>query len=121
VRFQQTDAITFDGAETFDLLLTFDAIRDQVRPDLALQRIARSLKPGGGYVSVDICGSGALADNLADPLNVFTYTWSVMYCMTVSLAYGGIGLGAMWREQRARAMTTQARFRTCAPFTCRAT
>jgi hypothetical protein len=32
-----------------------------------------------------------LADNLDDPLNVFKYAWSVMYCMTVSLAYGGMG------------------------------
>ena len=110
VRFQQNDATTLDGAEKFDLILTFDAIHDQVRPDLALRAIARSLKPGGVYVGVDISGSSTLADNLDDPLNVFKYAWSVMYCMTVSLAYGGMGLGTMWGEERARAMMTEAGF-----------
>jgi SAM-dependent methyltransferase len=70
VRFQQNDATTLDGADKFDLILTFDAIHDQVRPDLALRAIARSLKPGGVYVGVDIAGSSTLADNLDDPLNV---------------------------------------------------
>ena len=40
-------------------------------------------------MAVDISGSSTLANNLDDPLDVFKYTWSVMYCMTVSLAYGG--------------------------------
>jgi len=111
VRFQQNDAATtLDGADKFDLILTFDAIHDQVRPDLALRAIVRSLKPGGVYVGVDISGSSTLADNLDDPLNVFKYAWSVMYCMTVSLAYGGMGLGTMWGEERARAMMTEAGF-----------
>jgi len=68
VRFQQNDATTLDGAENFDLIVTFDAIHDQVRPDLALRAIVRSLKPGGVYVGVDISGSSTLADNLDDPL-----------------------------------------------------
>jgi hypothetical protein len=33
-----------------------------------------------------------------------------MLCMTVSLANGGMGLGAMWGEQRAREMFTDAGF-----------
>ena len=110
VRFQQKDATTLDGAEKFDLILTFDAIHDQARPDLALSGIARSLKPGGLYVAVDISGSSTLANNLDDPLDVFKYTWSVMYCMTVSLAYGGVGLGTVWGEELARKMMTEAGF-----------
>lgn len=111
VRFQQKDAATLDGAEKFDLVLTFDAIHDQVRPDLALRGIAHSLKPGGVYVGVDISGSSTLANNLDDPLDVYKYTWSVMYCMTVSLAYGGMGLGTVWGEELARKMMTEAGFR----------
>ena len=56
VRFQPKDATTLEGAEKFDLVLTFDAIHDQVRPDLALRGIARSLKPGGVYVGVGHLG-----------------------------------------------------------------
>jgi hypothetical protein len=33
-----------------------------------------------------------------------------MHCVTVSLAAGGMGLGAMWGEQRARQMLAQAGF-----------
>ena len=102
VRFQQRDATTLDGAEKFDLVLTFDAIHDQVRPDLALHGLARSLKPGGVYVGVDISGSSTLANNLDDPLDVFKYAWSVMYCMTVSLAYRGMGLGTVWARKGAK-------------------
>jgi ubiquinone/menaquinone biosynthesis C-methylase UbiE len=110
VQFRAQDATTLDESEQFDLILTFDAIHDQVRPDLALRGIARALKPGGTYVGVDISGSSQLANNLNDPLGVFKYTWSVMYCTTVSLAYGGMALGTMWGEDRARTMMTEAGF-----------
>lgn len=110
VRFQQKDATTLVGADKFDLVLTFDAIHDQARPDLALRGIARSLKPGGAYVGVDISGSSTLANNLDDPLDVFKYAWSVMYFMTVSLAYSGMGLGTVWGEELARKMMTEAGF-----------
>jgi len=33
-----------------------------------------------------------------------------MHCMTVSLALDGAGLGAMWGEQKARQMLTEAGF-----------
>jgi SAM-dependent methyltransferase len=111
VRFRQKDAVTLDGSDRFDLILTFDAIHDQARPDLALEGIARSLEPGGVYVGVDISGSSALVNNLDDPIGVFKYTWSVMYCMTVSLAYGGMGLGTVWGEELAQKMMTAAGFR----------
>jgi hypothetical protein len=35
-----------------------------------------------------------------------------MHCMTVSLAEGGMGLGAMWGEQTARRMLGKAGFTT---------
>ncbi len=33
-----------------------------------------------------------------------------MYCMTVSLAYGGMALGTVWGEEVARRMMTEAGF-----------
>jgi hypothetical protein len=44
------------------------------------------------------------------PLAPFSYTMSCMHCMTVSLADGGMGLGAMWGEQQAQEMLTDAGF-----------
>lgn len=109
-RFELRDAATLDGSEQFDFVTTFDAVHDQARPDLVLRGIARSLRPGGVYLCVDITASSTLADNLDHPLAPFLYTISCMHCMTVSLAAGGMGLGTMWGEQTARAMLADAGF-----------
>jgi hypothetical protein len=59
---------------------------------------------------VDIGASSHVHENMAFPMAPFLYTISCMHCMTVSLAQGGIGLGAMWGEQQARAMLAEAGF-----------
>jgi 2-polyprenyl-3-methyl-5-hydroxy-6-metoxy-1,4-benzoquinol methylase len=110
VRFEKRDAATLLGAESFDFITTFDAVHDQARPDLVLRGIAKSLRPGGVYLCVDIRASSTLADNLANPLAPFFYTFSCMHCMTVSLAEGGMGLGAVWGEQLALKMIGDAGF-----------
>lgn len=109
-RFQNRDAATLDGSEQFDFITTFDAVHDQARPDLVLDGIAKSLRPGGVYLCVDISASSTLADNFTHPLAPMLYTISCMHCMTVSLAEGGMGLGTMWGEQKARQMLTDAGF-----------
>jgi hypothetical protein len=40
------------------------------------------------------------------------FTVSAMHCMTVSLAQGGEGLGAMWGEETTREYLTRAGFRS---------
>lgn len=109
-RFEQRDAATLDGSQQFDFITTFDAIHDQARPDLVLHGIAQSLRPDGVYLCVDITASSRLADNLDHPLGPFLYAISCMHCMTVSLAAGGMGLGTMWGEQKARQMLADAGF-----------
>ena len=110
VRFVRQDAATIDGSEQFDFITTFDAVHDQARPDRVLDGIARSLRPDGVYLCVDVAGSSTLADNLEHPLAPFLYAVSCMHCMTVSLADGGMGLGTMWGEQTARRMLAEAGF-----------
>jgi SAM-dependent methyltransferase len=110
VRFQKQDAAALDGSDLYDLITTFDAIHDQARPDLVLSGIASALRPGGVYLCVDIAASSDVAGNLDHPLGSFMYTVSCMHCMTVSLAAGGMGLGAMWGEQKARQMLADAGF-----------
>jgi SAM-dependent methyltransferase len=109
-RFEQHDVAALDEPERFDFVTTFDAVHDQARPDLVLDAIARSLRPGGVYLCVDIAASSTLAQNLSHPLAPFLYTVSCMHCMTVSLAADGMGLGTMWGEQKARAMLADAGF-----------
>jgi len=93
-------------------LTTFDSVHDQAGPDLVLAGIAQALRPAGVYLCVDIAASSKLSDNLDHPLGPFMYTVSCMHCMTVSLAEGGMGLGAMWGEQKAREMLQDAGFKS---------
>jgi len=52
-----------------------------------------------------------VAENLDNPIGTFLYTISCMHCMTVSLAQGGEGLGAVWGEQKALELLAEAGFR----------
>src|SRR2546421_5601896 len=109
-RFTERDAAYLGETARFDFITTFDAIHDQARPDLVLAGIAAALRPGGVYLCVDTSAASNVADNLDYPLAPFLYTVSTMHCMTVSLADGGMGLGAMWGEQTARRMLAEAGF-----------
>ena len=111
-RFEKRDAARLGETARYDLITTFDAVHDQARPDLVLAGIAQALRPGGVYLCVDIAASSELPDNLDHPLGPLLYTISCMHCMTVSLAESGMGLGAMWGEQKAREMLHDAGF-TC--------
>jgi 2-polyprenyl-3-methyl-5-hydroxy-6-metoxy-1,4-benzoquinol methylase len=110
VTFVERDAAGLDGSEQFDFITTFDAVHDQARPDVVLSGIARSLRPGGTYLCVDLALSSTLADNLDHPAALFISTVSTMSCIPVSLADGGMGLGAMWGEQAALRMLADAGF-----------
>ena len=70
----------------------------------------RVLTAGGVYLMQEIKGSSHVHNNLAHPLGTFLYTVSCMHCMTVSLAQGGEGLGAMWGEEKTREYLARAGF-----------
>jgi len=98
--------------ERFDFITTFDAIHDQARPLSVLRGIYRALKPDGVYLMQDIRASSHVHNNIAHPIGTFLYTISCMHCLTVSLAQGGEGLGAMWGEERALEYLQRAGFRS---------
>ncbi len=97
-------------AHAFDLVTAFDAIHDQARPLSVLKGIRRTLKTDGVYLMQDIRASSRVPANVGHPLGTMLYTISCMHCMTVSLAQGGEGLGAMWGEERTREYLTNAGF-----------
>jgi 2-polyprenyl-3-methyl-5-hydroxy-6-metoxy-1,4-benzoquinol methylase len=86
-------------SEAYDFITTFDAVHDQAKPLNVLKGIYRALKPNGVYLMQDIRGSSYVQKNIGHPLGTFLYAISTMHCMTVSLAQGGEGLGAMWGEE----------------------
>jgi ubiquinone/menaquinone biosynthesis C-methylase UbiE len=113
VEFIVSDLSQFDAKaehEAFDLITTFDAIHDQAKPLNVLRGIYRALKSDGIYLMQDIKGSSQVHKNIDHPLGTFLYTVSCLHCMTVSLAQGGEGLGAMWGEEKTREYLTRAGF-----------
>ncbi len=100
--FEKRDLTNFheDAPEgEFDLITAFDAIHDQARPDHVLAGIRRALKKGGLFLMQDIGASSNVAENRDHPIGPLLYTVSCLHCMTVSLAQGGMGVGAMWGEE----------------------
>jgi 2-polyprenyl-3-methyl-5-hydroxy-6-metoxy-1,4-benzoquinol methylase len=91
VRFEHLDA-TAGLPETFDLITTFDVVHDAARPAELLRAICKALRPDGIYLCVDI-NAAPDVDGNRGPLGALFYGFSVLYCMTTSLAQGGAGLG----------------------------
>ena len=110
ISFAAKDVSKFEDTERFDLITTFDAVHDQADPDRVLSNIYRALKDDGFYFMQDIKGSSHVDKNMNNPLAPFLYTVSCTHCMTVSLAQGGKGLGAMWGKELACDMLKKAGF-----------
>ncbi|WPP49981.1 class I SAM-dependent methyltransferase [Catalinimonas niigatensis] len=110
VHFVQQDLTDFDITTQFDFITAFDAIHDQARPDKVLKGIYNSLKEDGKFLMVDVNASSRVEENIDHPLGTLLYTVSTMHCMSVSLAQGGMGLGAMWGREKAVEMLKEAGF-----------
>jgi SAM-dependent methyltransferase len=91
VRFVELDAAEGLPAK-YDLVTTFDVIHDAVDPRGLLRSIRKSLKSDGKYLCLDINCAPKLEQNVG-PLGSLFYGFSILYCMTTSLAHGGAGLG----------------------------
>ncbi|MFG2498629.1 class I SAM-dependent methyltransferase [Streptomyces sp. NPDC048441] len=108
VRFDVTDTAEVTG--TYDLITAFDVIHDLARPAQTLTTVASALRDDGTFLMGDIDASSNLEENLDHPLGPALYTFSVFYCMTVSLGEGGAGLGTVWGKQTAQHMLAEAGF-----------
>jgi SAM-dependent methyltransferase len=110
VQFQVQDAAILEEFDRYDLITTFDAIHDQAKPDRVLKNIYNALRSGGVYLMQDIHASTDVSGNLDHPVGPLLYMLSCMHCMTVSLAYDGMGLGTMWGQEKALQMLGDAGF-----------
>ena len=93
------DRVTFEVADAavgipgdWDVISTFDVVHDAVDPDALVAGIRRSLAEDGTYLMLEMNCADEHADNRG-PLATVLYGFSVLYCMTTSLAHGGAGLG----------------------------
>ena len=94
----------------YDLVTAFDTVHDQARPRKLLAAVADALAEDGVFLMGDIAFSSRLEDNVGRPLAPTVFAFSVFHCLTVSLAYGGEGLGTAWGEQLARQLLAEAGF-----------
>lgn len=108
--FVAADAARLSGDHTYDFITTFDAVHDQAHPREMVAGIHRSLVPGGFWLCADIRASTHVGENRDHPMGTFMYAVSCQHCMTVSLAYDGEGLGAMWGVQQAKQLFADAGF-----------
>lgn len=92
------------------LVTTFDAVHDQADPEGVARGIRHALADDGVYLAQDIDASSHHHGDLDHPIGPLLYTLSCLHCMTVSLARGGAGLGAMWGRERAQRLFRDAGF-----------
>jgi len=95
------DRVTFEVLDAsqglprmFDVITTFDVVHDAVAPRALLSSIREALREGGRYVCLDINCSAETTENVG-PIPTLLYGFSLLYCMTTSLAEGGAGLGTL--------------------------
>jgi SAM-dependent methyltransferase len=109
VRFEVRDASAGLPAD-YDLVTTFDVVHDATDPMGLLRSIRGVLRPDGAYLCLEINASERLEEN-AGPKGAFLHACSVLFCLTVSLAAGGEGLGTLGlHEGRLRELAEQAGF-----------
>lgn len=99
-----------DEKQVFDVITAFDAIHDQAQPMIVLKNINHALKDDGVFIMQDICAHSQVEKNMDNPFASFLYTISTLHCMTVSLAYGGEGLGTAWGVEKALEYLDKAGF-----------
>jgi SAM-dependent methyltransferase len=91
VRFEVADASNGLPGR-WDVISTLDVVHDALDPAALVAGIRRSLADDGTYLMLEINCADDHADNRG-PLATVMYGFSVLYCMTTSLAHGGAGLG----------------------------
>jgi 2-polyprenyl-3-methyl-5-hydroxy-6-metoxy-1,4-benzoquinol methylase len=109
VRFQVRDAAEGLGG-VYDVVTTFDVVHDSVDPPGLLRAIRAGLADDGRYVCVDINCADRPEENTG-PMGTILYGLSLAYCLPVSLAEGGAGLGTLGLpESRLREVALEAGF-----------
>jgi 2-polyprenyl-3-methyl-5-hydroxy-6-metoxy-1,4-benzoquinol methylase len=109
IQFLAQDIVDWDESDRFDLITAFDTIHDLAEPHTTLRHIHKLLKPGGTLFIAEPKVSDRLEDNV-NPIATMFYGFSLLHCMTQSLAQGGAGLGACMGQAQMESMVREAGF-----------
>jgi len=94
--------------EAYDVVLLFDVVHDAADPAGLLRAARESLRPGGTALVLELAGGGG------GPVDALFHAVSLFYCLPVSLAAGGPGLGSLGMpEQRLAELAARAGFGSC--------
>ena len=96
-------------AEKFDLVTICDAVHDFATPVETLKQVRSRLKPDGVLFVVEPKAGDRIEDN-CNPVGAMYYGFSVLHCMTQSLARGGPGLGTCMGPAKLESLTRDAGF-----------
>jgi SAM-dependent methyltransferase len=77
---------------TFDLVTTFDVIHDSAKPDQLLKSIHSAVAPAGVYLCME---QRVPPFEQHGRMEATRYAYSLLYCMSTSLAAGGPGWGTL--------------------------
>jgi 2-polyprenyl-3-methyl-5-hydroxy-6-metoxy-1,4-benzoquinol methylase len=80
-------------ADDVDVVLILDALHHFSRPGELLERVRRTLKPGGRVVFAEGTANGNVDDDASKPFAAILMTSSILYCMQEGLHDHGAGLG----------------------------
>lgn len=94
----------------WDLVCAFDVVHDLAEPDAVLTAARTVLAADGALLMIDSGAPSGLDAQAALPWAPMMYGVSMGHCLTVSLAQGGAGLGAMWGRDAALAALRRAGF-----------
>lgn len=111
VAFETTPVEGLESTDGFDLITACDCIHDLTEPVRTLGAIRRRLKPGGVLFVVEPKSADRLQDN-RNAIGTMFYGFSVLHCMTQSLAGGGPGLGTCMGPARTEALMREASFQS---------
>ncbi|MFP5331550.1 MAG: class I SAM-dependent methyltransferase [Acidimicrobiia bacterium] len=109
VTFEQRGVDELPIDPPFDLITSFDVVHDLADPLAGLERIRSALSSDGVFLMMEPAVASKLEDN-TEPRVALLYGVSLLYCMTQSLAQGGVGLGTAWGPDAAEDLCRRAGF-----------
>ena len=95
--------------QQYDFVTTFDVVHDLANPQSLIDDVRRALKPDGTFLMMEANCSHRLEENL-QPIGTLLYSLSTLYCLPVSLAQDGAGIGTCMGEDLPRQMCDKAGF-----------
>ena len=109
VVFRNQPIESLHNGSQYQLVCSFDCIHDMVDPDGALAAIRAAMAENAVWLWSEPNASHA-ADENRNPIGRMFHSVSPLHCMTISLAYGGAGLGTVIGEKGARELAKRAGF-----------